>query len=134
MLTLLLDTDVFSFLLKGDTRANAYATLIQGHRLALSFLTVAELFQWAAVRRWGPRRIIHLEQTFGSYLIVPVDIEMCRRWGQLRAERQSAGRPMSPQDAWIAATALRHSLPLVTHNPGDFQGITTLDVRTVGNP
>ncbi len=50
MPTLLLDTDVFSFLLKGDSRANAYSDLIQGHRLALSFMTVAELFQWAAIR------------------------------------------------------------------------------------
>jgi tRNA(fMet)-specific endonuclease VapC len=53
MPTLLLDTDVFSFLFKGDSRANAYAILIQGHRLALSLMSVAELFQWAAVRNWG---------------------------------------------------------------------------------
>jgi tRNA(fMet)-specific endonuclease VapC len=50
MPTVLLDTGVFSFLLKGDSRANAYAAIIQVHRLALSFMTVAELFQWAAVR------------------------------------------------------------------------------------
>ena len=134
MPTLLLDTDVFSFLLKGDSRANAYAALIQGHRLALSFMTVAELFQWAAVRHWGVRRIAHLEQALTSYLIVPVDVEMCRIWGQLRAERQAAGHPLSPQDAWVAATALRHSLPLVTHNASDYQGIATLDVRTVTQP
>src|SRR5262249_10013594 len=105
MPTLLLDTDVFSFLLKGDVRANAFAVLIQGHRLALSFMTVAEPSQWAAVRNWVVRRIAHLEQTLTSYLIVPVDIEMCRIWGQLRAERQAAGRPVSPQDAWVGATA-----------------------------
>jgi tRNA(fMet)-specific endonuclease VapC len=131
MPALLLDTDVFSFLLKGDSRANAYAALIQGHRLALSFMTVAELFQWAAVRNWGARRIAHLEQALASYLVVPVDVEMGRIWGRLRAERQSAGHPLSPQDAWIAAMALRHTLPLVTHNASDYQGIATFDVRTV---
>ena len=134
MPTLLLDTDVFSFLLKGDTRANAYAALIQGHRLALSFMTVAELFQWAAVRNWGPQRIAHLEQTLTAYLIVPDDVEMCRIWGRLRAERQAVGHTISPQDAWIAATALRHILPLVTHNASDYQGIASLDVRTVAQP
>ncbi len=30
-----------------------------------------------------------------------------------------------------AATALRHQLPLVTHNPGDFQHITCIEVRTI---
>jgi tRNA(fMet)-specific endonuclease VapC len=126
----LLDTDVFSFLFKGDSRANAYITLIQGHRLALSVMTVAELFQWAAVRHWGQRRLDALERTLVNYLIVPVDVEMCRIWGRLRAEQQAAGRPMAPQDAWIAATALRHALPLITHNASDFAGITTLVLRT----
>ncbi len=78
MPTMLLDTDVVSFLFKGDSRATAYAPLIQGNRLALSFMTVAELFQWAAVRKWGPQRIRRLEQALATYLIVPIDIDMCR--------------------------------------------------------
>ena len=39
---LLLDTDVVSFILKGDSRANKYSHIIQGNRLALSFMTVAD--------------------------------------------------------------------------------------------
>ena len=130
MPTVLLDTDVVSFLFKGDSRATAYAPLIQGNRLALSFMTVAELFQWAAVRKWGPQRIRRLEQALATYLIVPIDIDMCRTWGTLRATRQSAGHAIAPQDAWIASAALRYRLPLITHNPSDFQGIANLDVRT----
>lgn len=42
MSVILLDTNVVSYLLKGDTRAAAYAPLLQGHRLAISFVTVAE--------------------------------------------------------------------------------------------
>lgn len=134
MLTLLLDTDVVSFLLKGGSRATTYAPMLQGNRLALSFMTVAGLFQWAAVRKWGPRRIARLEQALAAYLVVPVDIEMCRIWGMLRAEQQSTGRSIAPQDAWIAAAALRHNLPLVTHNASDFQRIARLDVRTAAHP
>jgi tRNA(fMet)-specific endonuclease VapC len=131
---ILLDTDVFSFLLKGDSRANAYVTLVQGHRLAVAFMTVAELFQWAAVRKWGVRRTTQLEQALAACLIVPVDVEMCRIWGRVRAERQSAGRPMAPQDAWIAAATLRHKLPLVTHSASDYAGIAALDLRTSPQP
>ena len=43
METVLLDTDVVSFLLKGDNRAEAYVPNFQDRRLALSFMTVAEL-------------------------------------------------------------------------------------------
>ncbi len=35
--TVLLDTDVVSFLLKGDSRVAAYAPHLQDRRLALSF-------------------------------------------------------------------------------------------------
>ena len=128
---LLLDTDVVSFLLKGDSRANQYASIVQGNRLALSFMTVAELFQWAAVRNWGEKRVASLERSLTNYLIIPSDIEICRIWGNLRAERQTIGRVISPQDAWIAATAIRHNLPLVTNNAKDFQGISELQVLTV---
>ena len=134
MATVLLDTDVVSYLLKGDTRAAAYAPLIQGQRIALSFMTVAELFQWASVRKWGARRRSHLEQAIVSYIVVPADMEMCRIWGQVRSERQSIGQPISPQDAWISATALRHNLPLITHNASDFANISSLDVRTAAQP
>ena len=50
MTTLIVDTDVVSFLLKGDTRAQLYRPHLQGRTLALSFMTVAELYQWAFVR------------------------------------------------------------------------------------
>jgi tRNA(fMet)-specific endonuclease VapC len=134
MPTVLLDTDVVSFILKSDSRATSYTPLIQGNVLAVSFMTVAELFQWAAVRRWGARRRHQLDQALAAYLIVPPDVEMCRIWGNVRGERQAAGQTISPQDAWIAATAIRHQLPLVTHNADDYLNITSLVVRTVAHP
>lgn len=130
MTIVLLDTNVVSYLFKGDTRATAYVPLLQGHRLAISFMTVAELFEWAMTRKWGQIRFTRLEQTLATYVTIPVDVELCRHWGTLRAEQQAAGRTIAPQDAWIAATALRHQLPLVTHNPSDFQHIADLDVRS----
>lgn len=130
METVLLDTDVVSFLLKGDSRAKAYAPHLQERRLALSFMTVAELYQWAAVRNWGARRKRQLEQTLRTYLILPFDIAVCRQWGEVRALCRRKGRPISAQDAWIAASALHHRISLVTHNLADFENIDGLDVIT----
>ena len=39
-------------------------------------------------------------------------------------------RPISPQDAWIAATALRYQIPLVTHNAADFDAVEGLTIIT----
>jgi tRNA(fMet)-specific endonuclease VapC len=128
MTTLIVDTDVISFLLKGDTRAQLYRPHLQGQTLALSFMTVAELYQWAYVRRWGERKIARLEEQLRRYVIVPFDNELCKQWASICVQRRQLGRPISVQDAWIAATALRHRCPLVTHNGDDFSGITGLEV------
>lgn len=126
MSIVLIDTDIASFILKGSSYADPYLPLINGQELALSFMTVAELFQWAILRQWGDRRLSQLEEYLSNYLIIPVDQPLCWQWARICADRQNIGRPISPQDAWIAATALRHDLPLVTHNIKDFQEIPHL--------
>ena len=40
------------------------------------------------------------------------------------------GQPISPQDAWIAATACQYDIPLITHNPVDFQSVKDLEIIT----
>lgn len=134
MSILLLDTNVVSYLFKGDTRALAYAPILQGNRLAISFVTVAELYEWAAIKKWGEKRLTQLEMTLTSYLMIPIDIELCRIWGTIRAQQRAAGTTIASQDGWIAATALRHKLPLVTHNPSDFQNIANFDIRSIISP
>jgi tRNA(fMet)-specific endonuclease VapC len=130
MSLLLIDTDIVSFILKGSDYTDPYMPLLSGHELAVSFMTIAELFQWANLRQWGDRRLVQLEQYLSNYLIIPVDRPLCREWAQIRANRQRAGRPISAQDAWIAATALRHNLPLVTHNVKDVLDIINLQLIT----
>jgi tRNA(fMet)-specific endonuclease VapC len=78
----------------------------------------------------GLRRVQQLEAHLQSYVVVPFDIAVCRVWGKVRAVCQRAGQPVSAQDAWIAATALQHRLPLVTHNPEHFQSVQGLTIIT----
>lgn len=131
MNVILLDTNIVSFIFKGDSRATEYALHLQGKHLAISFMTVAEMYQWAAIRQWGTRRIKQLEQTLMSnYTVLSFDIALCQKWGEVRAKRRAMGKPISPEDAWVAATALQYDLPLVTHNPKDFEGISGLEVIT----
>jgi tRNA(fMet)-specific endonuclease VapC len=126
MTTVLLDTNIVSYLFKRDSRAALYAPHLLNRELAIAMMTVAELFQWAAIRNWGQPRVRRLEQHVERYTVLPVDIELCREWAEVRAKRSKAGLPISPQDAWIAATALRYQLALVTHNPDDYQALPGL--------
>jgi tRNA(fMet)-specific endonuclease VapC len=126
MTAVVLDTDVVSFLLKGDTRAHLYRPHLQHRTLALSFMTVAELYRWAYARNWGEQRVAHLEEHLRAYVVVPYDNELCKQWAWVCVERQRLGHPISVQDAWIATTALRYGCPLVTHNSDDFANIAGL--------
>ncbi|MGI2907998.1 type II toxin-antitoxin system VapC family toxin [Tolypothrix sp. VBCCA 56010] len=130
MSLLLIDTNIASFIFKGSDYADPYIPLLSGHELALSFMTVAELFQWAILRQWGDRRVAQLEQYLSNYVIIPVDQLLCREWAQIRADQQNAGRVISLQDAWIAATAIRYDLSLITHNIKDFREIPNLRLIT----
>ncbi|MCK6510006.1 type II toxin-antitoxin system VapC family toxin [Myxococcota bacterium] len=126
-----MDTNIVSFLIKADTRAEAYAPFLEGKVLAISFMTVAELFQWAEINRWGERRKIELEEALRlDYLMLPYHANVCKEWGRVRAVARSSGQPISVQDAWIAATAIHFQIPLVTHNPSDFKCIDELILMT----
>lgn len=130
MTTVLLDTNIVSYLFKRDSRMTRYAPHLEGRELAIAMMTVAELLQWASIHNWEARRLHQLEQAFGRYTVLPIDLDVCRQWADTRAMRSKAGLPISPQDAWIAASALRYRLALITHNADDFQHIRGLTVIT----
>lgn len=125
-----IDTDVLSFLFKGDTRAQFYLQQLQGADCLISFVTVAELEQWAQQRGWGESRRKALAAHIRSYRIVHSSDELCLRWAWVRAECRRAGRPIQHADAWVAATALEADATLVTHNPTDYAGIPGLKLLT----
>ncbi len=124
----LLDTDVFSFLSKPrDSRGELYRPLVKGKTIALSFISVGELYVWTIRRKWSPSRIAALERHLQHLVVVPYDLELCREYGKLKASLPP-GRVVSANDLWIATCAVRHSIPLLTHNRKHFDGIPRLKV------
>jgi len=128
----LLDTDVFSYLLRtGDKRADAYRQHVQGKTIAASFVTVGELYFGAIKKGWSPKTLASLEQKLKTVVIVPYDIEICRTYARLRATLKTATgthRSIGSNDFWIAACAIRHGIPLITNNIRHFEGIPDLQV------
>lgn len=125
MARLLLDTNVVSYLMKGDTRASLYHRHLAGHEGCVSFVTVAELYRWAVRRHWGASRIQALENVLTQYTVIPWDSAVAWEWARVMS---LPGYPVSHADAWIAAAALRHGLPLVTHNRRHFDGVPGLTI------
>ncbi len=124
----ILDTNIGSYLMKGGPRAEAYAPHLQGKLLAIAFITIGEMYFGAEYKNWGEKKRMELETTLRNFVVIPYDHEISRYYGRLMAERKHNGKPIAPNDAWIAACAIRHTVPLVTHNAKDFDGITALTV------
>lgn len=128
------DTNVVSFQIKGDTRAGLYDRHLIGHIPFVSFMTIAELDLWALSNKWGPGRRNRLAQHMHKFALYPYDRNLCRRWAEARDGAKRKGRPIGIADAWIAATALILSAPLVTHNPNDYESVSGLVVISEANP
>jgi tRNA(fMet)-specific endonuclease VapC len=122
----LVDTDVFSFYIKGDTRASQYDKHTKGKKWALSFATVGELLTWSKYKGWGPAKIAELERRIGLTGVVPYDVALCQTYAELNAQILKAGKPIGDNDLWIAATAIRHSIPLISHNRKHYDEIPGL--------
>ncbi len=127
---IILDTNIVSYLMRGGPLAEAYEPHVQGRLLAIAFVTVGEMYFGAETKTWGEKKRKKLEMMLRNFLVIPYDHEIARCYGRLMAERKRRGKPIAPNDAWIAACATRHAVPLVTHNAKDFDGITSLEVIT----
>ncbi len=132
MNSVVVDTDVVSFLFKRDSRAELYKPHLTGKTLVISFMTVAELDRWPLERNWSPARRAAMEQQLRRYVVHPYDRELCRKWAEVTYEANKRGRPIQCADAWVAATASLHSIPLVTHNRHDYSGVTALSIISEG--
>ncbi|MGB7591796.1 MAG: type II toxin-antitoxin system VapC family toxin [Terriglobia bacterium] len=127
----LLDTDVFSYLLRaGDRRGEPYREHVRGKTIAVSFITVGELYYGASKRGWSAKTIASLEQHLKAAVIVPYDVEICKTYARPRAslKTESGSDRVLQNDLWIAASAVRHNLPLITNNRKHFEGIPGLNV------
>ena len=94
-----IDTDIFSFLLKKDTRAELYKPHLDGHFLFLSFMTVAELERWANLYNWGRTKINLLENSLKRYVIQHSNRDICKIWGAIMTGSKRKGLNVSLADA-----------------------------------
>ena len=86
------DTNVISFQLKEDTRARAYRRHLVGHVGVVSFMSVAELEEWAELHRWGQARRQRLQHHLDAFVVQFPDRALCRLWGDVRVYARREGR------------------------------------------
>jgi tRNA(fMet)-specific endonuclease VapC len=127
---LLFDTNVVSYLFKKDSRGLLYERHLKDRLPVIAAQTLAELEAMPLLNNWGKRRHQELRVYLRKFVFVTVDEAVCLRWAEIRAHAKQKGRPISTGDAWIAAAAVAHAVPLLTHNPADFKNVLGLTIIT----
>ncbi|MGA2272837.1 MAG: PIN domain-containing protein [Bryobacteraceae bacterium] len=126
MKRIVLDTDVVSFLFKADSRAQLYLPHLDGRQWFISFMTEAELEQWALMANWSEKRVEWLRLFLRRFAIVPSSHDLVQEWAEAMVAARRNGRRIETADAWIAATALLYDATLLTHNKADYLGVPGL--------
>ena len=128
---IVIDTDVFSAdLAPGSKLAERYAPIITGRPAFISFQTLAELRYGALRRGWGTARMLKLDAKIHRAEVVHTGPQLVLVCAQLRADCEAAGHPLAQRehnaDRWIAATALRVGITLVSNDTifRDVPGLT----------
>jgi tRNA(fMet)-specific endonuclease VapC len=126
----LIDTDVYSYLMSGKGYASLYRPHVEGKLIAVSFITVGELYYGAYRKKWGVNKLADLKDRLRSVAIVPYDEALCRKYAEIKSACEANGKTVGDNDLWIAACAIRHSIPLVSNNFKHFNGIPGLVLRS----
>ncbi len=130
----LIDTCVISEVQRpqGNQRVRAAFERLATDDIYFSVITIGEITKGLALLDPGRRRAIleawlyDIESVYEDR-ILPIDLETARIWGQESVRNIRSGRVVNDADGLIAATAIRHRLPVMTRNVRHFHG-TGLDI------
>lgn len=99
-------------------------------RIAVSVITAAEL-ELGVLRAQDTdtraRRLATLTRVRAAYPLLPIDTDVASCFARIAAQELEAGRKLRRHDTWIAATALRHGVAVVTRD-NDFTAFSTVKV------
>jgi len=137
----LLDTCVISELIKVNSCSNVVNWIDSKDEegLFLSVITIGEI-EKGITKLEDSKRKTRIEKWLMEKLlmrfkdrIIPLDINILLKWGQMTADLEKKGKKMSSIDSLIAATALEKDLTLVTRNVRDFEnsGVEIINPWTI---
>lgn len=128
--TYLLDSDVFSLMVKGkDASISRRMQSLSRGEAALSVITVGEFsygIEHAPVSELTRTRAQRLIEFFG---VLPLEVAVAAAYGRIRADLRARGLPIGPNDLWLAAHASAANLVLVSRNTREFSRVTGLTIE-----
>jgi len=119
----ILDTNALSAFVDGD--ADVGAVLRRAPRAAIPVIVLGEFRHGIAGSRHRARYERWLTSHLAYFDVLDVTDETATFYAAMRVALKEAGRPIPANDAWIAALALQHGLPVLSRDE-HFDGVRGL--------
>jgi len=130
-LAYLVDTDWAIHWLHSNERIQQRVEELRGHGLALSAVSLAELWEGVHYSR-DPQESGHqLYDFLRRVYLIGIDEETCRLFGKERGRLRAVGKRAGDFDRLIGVTARQHDLTLLTNNRRHFENIEGLRIESV---
>ena len=126
----LLDTNIISYWMRGDTTVTRRIKERAPSDLALSTITLAEI--WYGIEKSPVKkkeRRSRIEKISSILSVYPFDEAAAESYAVIRAQLERKGVVISERDPQIAAIAVANRLTVVTHNVNEFRRIEKLTVE-----
>ena len=123
---MILDTNALSAFADGEPEVGD--ALRMQSRAAIPAIVLGEFRYGIAGSRLRSEYEAWLEATLPAFDVLVVDEGTARAYAGLRVALKRSGRPIPANDAWIAALALQHGLPVLTRDE-HFDAVPGLERR-----
>lgn len=110
----LLDTNIITAWMKGEKEIAD--NIEKSSNVYIPIIVLGELYYGAAYSTKVQKNTTVIRKLSNRYKILLIDEEATIEYGKIKAALRAQGSPIPENDIWIAATALRHSLTLVTRD------------------
>ena len=127
----LVDTDWVIHYLNADATIVANLDARRAEGIGISIVSVAELYEGAFYARDAAASERKLQDFLAGMSKLPIDEDTCRIFGRERGRLRAARNTIGDFDLMIAATAIQHSLTLLTNNRRHFDRVEALRIESV---
>jgi tRNA(fMet)-specific endonuclease VapC len=110
----ILDTNALSALL--DKEAALLEAIRDSRELALPVIVLGEFRFGISVSRRRDEYLAWLRRDLPLFRVLPVVEETSIYYATIRSELKAGGSPIPANDAWIAALARQHRMPIVSRD------------------
>lgn len=125
----LLDTNAVIFLMKGHERLVTRLRDVGPGVLAISSITLAELWYGAARSGRSARSRAEQDAAVAPFRVLDFDAPAADCYATVRARLTAGGTPIGDRDLMIASIALAHRMTVVTNNVSEFTRVPGLHVE-----